>query len=391
MILIVGPNTGAYLGPGGGSRVVLNAAEMLAEAGYEVRLIAAEGLPIKELDALHGTNLNQYVEKGSLKVWYFLGKNLPHILFPMKVRLLSAFLSRKIAGGSIDLIVFHDDVPKPLVSRQWQVKTLLYSFFPYMARLYFNVRDPYEANETLSVTKDRLIRITTRSSIFVEERPNCTLLACSTVTRSFMEKVWGRGINVLYPPIKIPAMPSAEKEDIVTMISAIQPNKRIGDALSAFALTKLGKLCIIGRVYNRGYYDWLLKRISELKLDSRVNIVTNADDNQKNLILSRSKIILSSTHFEPFGMSVAEGMSFGCLPLVYKSELSGPWVDICDRGNFGLGFKDINELACLIDSTMSDSNFEEYSIKAMKRSQDFSLECFKEKWLDTVTSTLQTH
>ncbi|RWX72781.1 MAG: hypothetical protein Metus_1640 [Candidatus Methanosuratincola subterraneus] len=43
MIMIVGPNTGSYLGAGGGVRVALNMADSLAEKGAEVALVAAEG------------------------------------------------------------------------------------------------------------------------------------------------------------------------------------------------------------------------------------------------------------------------------------------------------------------------------------------------------------
>jgi len=68
MIIIVGPNTGSYLGAGGGVRVALNMAEILADAGIEVALVAAEGLTINELDALHGTSLIRHQRKGLVKL-----------------------------------------------------------------------------------------------------------------------------------------------------------------------------------------------------------------------------------------------------------------------------------------------------------------------------------
>ncbi len=135
MIIIVGPNTGSYLGAGGGVRVALNMAEILADAGIEVALVAAEGLTINELDALHGTSLIRHQRKGLVKLWYYLGNHSPHIPFPLKVRLLSLYLAGKISKGGVDLVIFHDDVPKPPVADQWPCRAILYTHFPYMARL----------------------------------------------------------------------------------------------------------------------------------------------------------------------------------------------------------------------------------------------------------------
>ena len=104
----------------------------------------------------------------------------------------------------------------------------------------------------------------------------------------------------------------------------------------------------------------------------RVEFITNADERIKTKILSRSKIILSASHFEPFGISIVEGMSLGCIRIVYQGDLSGPWVDICDKGRYGLGFRNTAELAERIELVLSDhvlSN--KMALKMKDRSRPF--------------------
>lgn len=378
MIIIVGPNTGAYLGAGGGVRVALNMAEILAETGAEVALVAAEGLTIKELDTLHGTNLTKHQRKGMIKLLYFLGSHSPHIPFPLKVQLLSLYISGIIAKGGVDLIIFHDDVPKPPIASQWPCRTILYAHFPYMARLFFNITDPSEEQKAISTTKDRIVRILTKGGIFIEERPQARLLANSSITKAFVDRVWGGGTHVLYPPISLPEVITTEKTDLIAVISAIQPNKRIGDILSAFAQTKKGRLSVIGRVYEGWYYKKLIKMTNDLDLQNRVEFVLTADDQMKTKILSRAKIILSASRFEPFGISIVEGMSLGCVPIVFRGNLSGPWVDICDKGRYGLGFQNAAELAAGIESALSNpSDLNDMALRAKERSEAFSFRVFK--------------
>ena len=76
-------------------------------------------------------------------------------------------------------------------------------------------------------------------------------------------------------------------------------------------------------------------------------------------LYASSKIILSVAHFEPFGMSVAEGMMLRAVPAVYRGPLSGPWIDIIDKGNYGIGFRTTEELAEAIEHVINTEYFQE--------------------------------
>jgi glycosyltransferase involved in cell wall biosynthesis len=332
MIIIVGPNAGSHMGTGGGVRVALNMAEALLETGYEIGLVAIDGFSMIKLDEIHGTHLSQYEKSGSLKIFYVLGrfKGL-HVPFPVKVGLIALFLTRLLSKIKVELMIFHDDVPKPIFYGRWPVKTILYSHFPYMARIAFNMCDPFEAEDRSRMLKEHMMRVLMRPTIYTYKRPDGLLIANSSVTKSFMEKVWGNGIRLLYPPVTLPSLEVnlESKEDLVVVIGTIQPNKRLGDILAGFAMAKSGKLCIIGRPSCKWYFELIKNRIKSLGLEERVQLMTDVDDAQKVSILLRSKAIISASQFEPFGISIIEGMAAGCVPVVFQGEMSGPWVDIC--------------------------------------------------------------
>jgi glycosyltransferase involved in cell wall biosynthesis len=103
-------------------------------------------------------------------------------------------------------------------------------------------------------------------------------------------------------------------------------------------------------------------------------------------LYASTKVVLSTAHFEPFGMSIAEGMMFRALPVVYKGSLSGPWIDIVDKGRYGIGFRTVEELADAIDYVMNACYSELFELqeKALRGSQRFSLITFKRNFLKLI-------
>jgi glycosyltransferase involved in cell wall biosynthesis len=78
-------------------------------------------------------------------------------------------------------------------------------------------------------------------------------------------------------------------------------------------------------------------------------------------------------------MSIAEGMLFRDVPIVYRGALSGPWIDIVDRGKYGIGFRTLEELAEAIEYIVNADRTElsELQEKAYKGSQRFSFYNFE--------------
>lgn len=392
MILIVAPNFGRHFGIGGGVKVAVVMAESLLELGYDVMLVGLKGFDTVSLDRLYDTHLDSYKKDGNLKVSYMLGEgSQPPLPFPIAVKLLTFHLKKLLKSNFIEKIIFHDDVPKFSLSKE--IPLTLYSHFPYAARIAFNCRDPIEAHtraplsaQIKSLFMASLNKTLLPRMIHLKEKPRGVLIANSTVTKEFMEDLWKAEVPVLYPPVTTATgCYDKGKADLIVSVGTIQPNKRFGDVLNAVRFSRNGKLVIIGFRGPSWYQHWLKARINRMGLEKRVTILQNIEEEKKWDILSRSKIIVHAAHFEPFGISVVEGMSSGCVPIVFKSRFSGPYVDILEKGKFGFTFTSVRELSDKINMLLEDRVLWKNSSKiAAERARCFDVSSFKTKFVDLI-------
>lgn len=373
------------MGFGGGVRVCIAMANAFEEISWNPVLVALRGYDTRLLSQIHGLNLKR------TKMLYFLGYGSAlRIPFPTQVRLLTMFLRKAIRTYKPDVLIFHDDIPKLEENSLKDVQVILYSHFPYAARLKFNVTDVCEIScereiqRILNVTYRKLLR----DLIYVDRIPRDTkLVANSTVTKIFMEKLWGKKVEVIFPPLitQVSLRRPKTKKNYLVVLAALQPNKRIGEVIKAFSLLKNrdSKMFIIGYQGHDYYLDYLVDVINKLGIKQRITFLINASEKIKWHILEKSKVIVSAANFEPFGINVIEGMYMGNIPIVYKSAISGPWIDIIDKGKYGLGFKHKEELADLVDKILTDEVFgKHYSELAFNRSNIFSYVNFKKDLLN---------
>ena len=388
-VFIVAPNIGLSFGGGGGVKVALYMAQTLLEHGLKVHLIALTGWRIEELDRVHGTNLRRFYKEGKIVLNYLFGfGESPRILFPIAVCLMASYIRRLVSENLPDLLIFHDDVPKLSEEVIKNVsKIILYSHFPYAARTYFNVVDAVEVGlEKYQSYKTRLYYVALKKVIYYDDMPKeVELIANSTVTRIFMELLWRRNVKVLYPPITFQANSLERSKDNSIILVGGQPNKRVGGAINALAELRnrgrsIPKLYVVAHHYVPWYKEWLVNLVYSFGLRQYVYFMENLSEQDLLNLYASAKIVLSTAHFEPFGMSVAEGMMFRALPVVYKSSLSGPWIDIVDRGKYGMGFRTVEELAEAIECIMNADGTElsELQEKAYIGSQRFSFDKFEE-------------
>mgnify|MGYP000294711956 CR=1 FL=1 len=390
-VLILSPNIGLHMGLGGGCRVAAIMAELLAKAGFEVILTALRGLPTEVLDEVHGTQLSKFKAKGLVKEAYIFGYGRsPRIPFPLAVRLITFYLRKLIKEYNPALLIFHDDIPRSLenILRRSCTRVILYSHFPYAARVLLNLYDPWEKylNDQKGLLQ-RIYRTLLKRVLNIPRDLDVKLISNSTVTKKFMKYLWKKRSEVIYPPVVCSTATNNPpnlhtKKDIVLVLAPLQPNKRVGEVIEAFSKCQRGKLIIAGWAAHSKYVKYLQKKVKELDLSERVRIYTNVSEQFKWSLLAKAKIIISAAFFEPFGVSIVEGMSSGVVPIVRKGTLSGPWIDIVCHGTYGLGFSDLEELSSLIDELLSNSElFRGYSAKAYARSRYFGIEKFSSVFL----------
>lgn len=378
---VVAPNIGIYMGCGGGVRTALAIAKVLENTGYEPLLVALRGYSIHRLVSIHGIELNR------AKALYFFGEGKPlKVPFPLQVSLLKTYLEKALMRYQPEIVVFNDDIPVVNEKILNDARVILYSHFPYAARLKFNVTDVYEIPpDKIRTYLDIMHRKSLGELIYVSHvYPGATLVSNSTVTRIFIKMLWHRDSKTVYPPLIVPhdlIQSHRDKRNYVTVLATIQPNKRIGEVIKALGLLKddKAKLLIIGHKGSGRYMAYLVELAKQLKIDKKIVFLTDIGEHDKWQILAKSKVIVSAAHFEPFGIAVIEGMYMNNIPIVYKGPLSGPWIDIVDKGKYGLGFRSVKELAELINLVLQDYDLLVRELSPSTRAERFNYRRFGEQ------------
>jgi glycosyltransferase involved in cell wall biosynthesis len=396
-----------FNGAGGGVRITLHIANILAERGYKVRLVALSGLPIDTLDRIHGTNLAKYLWK-NLYVKYLLDYQQSKYLLRFRLYVYQRYikmLKEAIATYDPDIIILFDDIP-PIDWDSVKARVLLYSHFPYAARLLYNIYDEIDSDYTkpFNILKERVFRSSILHRYFFvgnikDLKKDIEVIANSTITSIFIKRVWGVDSKILFPFVVAPQsillkkpLPINLRPSIIVSLGVIAPGKRYGELIDAFNKVrqrlKNVELIIMGSLVDKSYYRYLLRKIKSLGLEENVFILTDISEEKKWEILLRAKIYVHMKRFEPFGIAVAEAMFAGAIPVVYRGSLNGPWIDIVDRGRYGMGFRTIDELTEIVHNTatLNANNLKELQEETIERAKVFTLENFKFNFIKIIES-----
>jgi len=397
-----------YNGYGGGVRVTLCIVRALLEDGCRVDLVSLSGLPPSKLEEVHGVELQRYLDEGKLRIHYrFL--ELP---ITMKIRLFAykAFENHlieylnNVGIENISLAIFFDDVPPRVLEllEEHSVPVVLYIHFSYVhliALALYNEIFKGRFSSRLEVFKERLMRTVLRGVFaWVPDYRNVKVLANSTITRIATRIVWKIDPQVLYPPVYVPSHIRNKvikhdikegKENLIVTLGVFEPSKRHDVVLEAFSRSRAAqnaKLFLIGSPSHDSYLHYLYSRIKELNIKDRVKIIVNADEETKWYLLSKAKAIVHPKIFEPFGIAVVEGMCAGAIPIVYEGPLSGPWIDIVEKGKHGFGFTNLEEISNRIEQVVDGYDKYIKEMHVVKRSRYFEYENFKKGFIEVVRS-----
>jgi len=389
---IVAPNIGLHMGKGGGVRVAVAMAKVFEEIGFKPYLVAIRGYTVERLSRLHGISLQK------TEALYYLGfGESARIPFPLQVRMIISFVERLVHKYRPEVVVFHDDIPLVDEKVFRETNVVLYSHFPYAARIKFNVTDVYEIPPAKSdEILDRVYRKALRNLIYVDSVPESAILvANSTVTATFMRKLWNKYIRIVYPPFirsehcdEYRNVRNVERKDLVIVLATLQPNKRIGDIIKALSLLRSAdaRLIIMGHKGYEPYMNYLKNLARSLGVKSRIAIIIDVSECVKWRILAKAKAVISAARFEPFGIAVVEGMYAGTIPIVYRGSLSGPWIDIVERGKYGFGFRNLEELSDRIEQAINDYGKYIKEMHIIERSIYFEYKNFMNEFVDIVKS-----
>jgi glycosyltransferase involved in cell wall biosynthesis len=367
---------GVFLG--GGDFVMLNVLEALANVGYEVHLITTYPQGLNKATRFFGKSITK-ITLHPVKLTYKL-------MHPYTIALLAKIV-KLYPPKHYDLYVVSDDVPLVLAGE----KGVVYIHYPHVARI--RLKKYISASYRSSLYGKLLWRFheaffplffVTKS---IPER--WLFVANSLVTRKHVAETFNVSVDrvlLLHPPVQSKAIYNTlissdlEKKNLVVCVGRFEPDKRFMDVLYAFAYLKNkmqnAKLSLIGFKHGE---DILRRVIVSLGLEHDVELLVNA---KREVLINRllqAKAFIHPTPHEPFGIAVVEGMAAGAIPIV-RIGINGPWLEITQRGRYGIGFNNVKELADAISAVLL--SYESFDIKSIiNRALQFDEERFRERFL----------
>jgi glycosyltransferase involved in cell wall biosynthesis len=178
-----------------------------------------------------------------------------------------------------------------------------------------------------------------------------------------------------------------KKLNQICLVNTIEPRKRTKIAIDGFMEAKGSallpqdwQLVIVGK---EGWQEKsLVKSLRAQEFGPDIVFKENCSDFDLEKIYSESKIVLSTTAAEGFGLTPLEGMAYGCLPVV--SDIPQHHETIQDLGLYfeGESPQRIAEKLGQALEVLSENELE-VSKKLMKHIQtNYSEELISKKWLD---------
>lgn len=139
------------------------------------------------------------------------------------------------------------------------------------------------------------------------------------------------------------------------------------------------KCVIVGEGYDCKY---LLNEIRKRQLSNNIELVGFSDD--VNKYYQKSKLLISTSRWEGFGLTIVEAMQFGVPTIAFDNE--GPSEIIKNSKNGYLIPKyDVNLFAETIISCLdNEKKYEELSEKAIESSKEYSIELITNRFINLI-------
>jgi len=221
-------------------------------------------------------------------------------------------------------------------------------------------------------------------------------LANSQFTATWVERLWGRPSDVLYPPVR-PSVRPGEKAPLILVLGrffdpSFGHSKKQHELLATFrTLHRAGRLpgwrmAIVGGcdAANRDYALAVKRGARGLPVEVHVN----APGAMVERLLGEASLYWHGAglgedaerhpeRFEHFGISVVEAMAAGAVPIVYGA--AGP-AEIVQDGVNGRHWRTLDELAELtLELAADDTRRGELAAGAVRRADDFSATAFADR------------
>ena len=355
---------------GGGERVGVSLIEVLNKVGVVPDVYTTSPVKLSYLQQFYGKEIKCNVKS----------------ILPMSVRLfgiyqriVASFKSFSLKG--YDVVINTTGIYTPLFWKSLIKRYLLYVYNPLVA-LHLSVSEKLKYERSLFwklyyKPYQGLIRHS------IHKLGDTEILSVSNFTKWRVWKYWNKQSKTVYPPVDIGNFSSTfdnnNREGVIS-IARFTPEKN--HLLQLEIAKKLPNLTfrICGSAKTPYYWRWyqhIKAKAEELNLKN-VEFCPNIPFKSLISLIGKSRYFLHTMFHEDFGLTTAEAIAGGCIPVVHNSGGQKEVVPIRD-----LRFNNINEAVSIIRS-LSHQECSRYKESLYSHIQQFSEEVFQQKMLKVI-------
>lgn len=354
--------------PGGAELVSLHMIRALKDQGYKVVLMTNEHIDNKMVRKYYGKNI---CVDGEIVIPDVFP---PYDVYDVYLRLFKNYLLKK----KCDIVI---DNYSSTIFPWTDISYIHYPFVPDNFMKRFNtLKKLYFIPYTIPFNKFILK--------FCNDQNKKLVMANSNYTSKAIFKLMKISSKILYPPVSTIYKNdniNENRKNIVSTVSRFSSGKHLEIIIQIAKNTNKNiKYYIMGGWHNDEIIYKLMKEIKNNNLNDRVKIIINPSRKQIIDILTKSKIYLHTMENEHFGISIIEGMSAGCIPVVHNS--GGPKEFIPEY----LRYKNIEEACNIIENSINIWSLN-YVKKTIENANNFNEENFKKNFLDLVIPYVETY
>ena len=351
---------------GGAEVVAVIIVNTLANSGYEVELFVNKNINQEKTKKMVGEGIAHSIEV-VVKPTFFQPRGTFH-LYESAARTFMFKRKCDILIDTYSCYVF-----------PWT--DVCYMHFPYLNNYTFQPNFPYLKKAHLRDVITIPYAVLEKN---LEDYNEKLILTNSYFTAKVTKESLGADSKVLYPPIpsaffrendKSARIQKNFRENLVVTIARFGQGKQVELVPKIASLTdKDIHFVMIGLVHDRSVLDTVTRAVKKFGLENRMRILTDVSREELKAVLAKAKVYLHTTIMEHFGMSIAEAMAMGCLPIVHNSGGAKEFVPAEYR------YEDPQEAAKKIETAVCEWSPEKMS-KVVKIAERFSEANFSKRFM----------
>jgi glycosyltransferase involved in cell wall biosynthesis len=297
---------------GGRFRVIMDIVDILNGAGVVPEILTARlAIDPAKVAERYGR---------SLQAEYRLLPRVPGLPNEFAILLFNIMLNRY--ATSYDLLINTNNSLNFLPKYQ---PILTYLFFPRKARVMSRTVSIHQPNIPLkNWSRQGGQRLVLRSLYqFSEVRPNNEIICMTDFTREALVKAYdvsSLDFPVIYPSVEMAKFQTknGRRYDAIVTLGRFTASKRQLDQIGLAACMPHTPFHIVGFTGNGHYYQRCRNAISQNSL-ANVHLYPDAPFDKVLALLQQSKYFLHTLINEPFGITAAQAITAGCVPIVHDS------------------------------------------------------------------------